>query len=163
MMEIKDSMDFTADPSKFKQKVCTFWLEGTCKFSDEDCKYLHANDQDKLPVCKYYMEHGHCSKQETCRYKHPTGKTDSTNMPSGGANEPCPYYERGYFSKGYACRWAVQHTFAMLRKQTFPGGGSICLDYNLGFCPKGPNCKFEHLKSVISDEQTSLSSLANFP
>lgn len=39
----------------------------------------------------------------------------------------------------------------------------LCPNYISGFCPKGPNCKQKHLKSVIIDEQTSLKELANFP
>jgi len=39
----------------------------------------------------------------------------------------------------------------------------LCPNYIAGFCPKGPNCKQKHLKSVVIDEQTSLKQLANFP
>ena len=39
----------------------------------------------------------------------------------------------------------------------------LCANYLGGFCPKGPYCKLKHLKSVIIDEQTSLSQIANFP
>ena len=41
--------------------------------------------------------------------------------------------------------------------------GLVCKDYIAGFCPFGPNCKKDHLKSVIIPEQCSLKQLANFP
>lgn len=31
-----------------------------------------------------------------------------------------------------------------------------------GFCPKGPECDKEHVKSVIADNETTLKILANF-
>jgi hypothetical protein len=34
----------------------------------------------------------------------------------------------------------------------------------IGFCPKGPECEFYHLKSgVVADSDTNLKMLANFP
>jgi hypothetical protein len=32
-----------------------------------------------------------------------------------------------------------------------------------GFCPKGPNCDKEHIKTIIADNDTTLMILANFP
>lgn len=40
----------------------------------------------------------------------------------------------------------------------------ICVNYLIGFCPKGPECEFLHLKGgVIADSDTTLKILANFP
>lgn len=33
----------------------------------------------------------------------------------------------------------------------------------MGFCPKGPDCDKTHIKSIISDSDSSLRMLANFP
>ena len=39
----------------------------------------------------------------------------------------------------------------------------ICQNYMMGFCPKGPKCEKEHIKSLIPDNMLSLGMLANFP
>jgi hypothetical protein len=39
----------------------------------------------------------------------------------------------------------------------------ICQDYIIGFCPKGPACLKEHIKTVLADQDLCLSILANFP
>ena len=38
-----------------------------------------------------------------------------------------------------------------------------CLNYLLGFCPDGPNCKFTHVKSFIAPQDLSLKKIAKFP
>ena len=65
--------------------------------------------------------------------------------------EECPYYERGMCKLGiFPC--GLGH---------FPK--RVCINYSHGFCPKGPNCEFEHVKSVIADSDLALMILANFP
>ena len=41
----------------------------------------------------------------------------------------------------------------------------ICANYTLGFCPLGPNCDKEHVKSLLKGVEgpLSLTKLANFP
>lgn len=39
----------------------------------------------------------------------------------------------------------------------------ICENYVYGFCPKGPECEKEHVKTVIADIDVTLKQLANFP
>ena len=65
--------------------------------------------------------------------------------------EECPYYERG-FCKFKPINCGLAHMF---RK--------ICPNYVIGFCPKGPECELEHIKSIISDASLTLTALANFP
>ena len=76
--------------------------------------------------------------------------------------EPCPYYERGFCYKGAKCRFLAQHLNQCLQNNFFTKQ-EICVNYMMGFCPYGPDCKQKHLKSVIIDEQSSLKQLANFP
>jgi hypothetical protein len=44
-----------------------------------------------------------------------------------------------------------------------PVNQRVCENYMLGFCPKGPNCKFIHVRSFIAPQDLSLKVLANFP
>ena len=39
----------------------------------------------------------------------------------------------------------------------------ICKNYQLGFCKYGPKCQFEHVKPLISIQDSSLAKIANFP
>lgn len=65
--------------------------------------------------------------------------------------EECPYYERGFCKLG-GLQCPLAHSFT-----------KVCVDYTLGFCPKGPLCEQQHIKSMISDTELALSILANFP
>ena len=42
---------------------------------------------------------------------------------------------------------------------------NLCVNYIIGFCPKGPDCEQVHLKGlgVVADSDTTLKILANFP
>ena len=62
---------------------------------------------------------------------------------------------------GSGCRFS--HFFSWMLNSMAGAAGGLCTDYIAGFCPKGPNCKYKHLKSVIIDDKTSLKELANFP
>lgn len=39
----------------------------------------------------------------------------------------------------------------------------ICVNYLMGFCPRGPTCLREHVKMALGEQDYCLSSLANFP
>ena len=39
----------------------------------------------------------------------------------------------------------------------------MCENYLLGFCPDGPDCAAIHVKSLLSPQDLSLATLANFP
>ena len=39
----------------------------------------------------------------------------------------------------------------------------ICQNFALGFCPDGPYCSKQHVKSLVPPTQISLAKLANFP
>jgi hypothetical protein len=67
--------------------------------------------------------------------------------------EDCPYHERGFCKLGiYQC--GLGHA---------PYPTKICPNYAIGFCPKGPNCELEHVKSIVADTDLTLMTLANFP
>ena len=29
----------------------------------------------------------------------------------------------------------------------------LCINYTIGFCPEGPNCKFTHVKTIINTQE----------
>jgi hypothetical protein len=65
--------------------------------------------------------------------------------------EECPYYDRGMCKLGiFQCGFGHYHK-------------RVCLNYTIGFCPKGPECEFEHVKGIIADQDLALMVLANFP
>jgi cleavage and polyadenylation specificity factor subunit 4 len=71
----------------------------------------------------------------------------------GDRQETCPYFERG-FCKVHWFSCPFIHNM----------NNEICVNYLIGFCPKGPECEFLHLKGgVIADSDTTLKILANFP
>jgi hypothetical protein len=85
---------------------------------------------------------GVCQKGDKCVYRHIN--------PVEKRTEDCPYYERGFCRLGLFCSLNHNHK-------------RICENYTYGFCPKGPECDKLHVKSVISDNDTTLKILANFP
>lgn len=36
-----------------KSIVCSFWLIGLCKKSDDTCDYLHRYDCERIALCRY--------------------------------------------------------------------------------------------------------------
>ena len=69
---------------RWKTKTCPFWIIGKCDHADEECKYLHVYDKDKLPDCQYRYEQD-CPKGGDCIFKHIKDERDD-----------CPYYLRGF-------------------------------------------------------------------
>ena len=65
--------------------------------------------------------------------------------------EDCPYFDQGFCKLG-----SVHCPMSHVQRE-------LCPDYQLGFCPRGPNCHREHIKSLIKAEPMSLGKLANFP
>mmetsp|Transcript_31695 Transcript_31695/g.30986 ORF Transcript_31695/g.30986 Transcript_31695/m.30986 type:complete len:282 (+) Transcript_31695:6-851(+) len=139
---IINSTTTKVDDQKRKRTVCVHWLRGQCK-KNENCEFLHVYQEDKIPPCKYYQQNGECQKGEECVYRHIPNEQKR--------QEECPYYERGFCKRGY-----FDCQFIHMSKK-------ICENYLYGFCPLGPNCDKEHLKTVISEHDTSLKILALFP
>lgn len=175
IIDIERSINIKADESKTKQKVCIYYLQGTCRYSDQECSFLHANVEEKVSICKYYKENGFCSKEDQCHFRHPKNENNMpTIAPNGSAAEPCPYYERGFCHRGGECRF-LQHELSQIMQMFYAQENmgqnmgmkqfnfEICPNYMAGFCPKGSMCQQRHLKSVIIDENTSLKQFANFP
>jgi cleavage and polyadenylation specificity factor subunit 4 len=130
--------------------VCIHFLRGMCK-NGTKCDFLHSYQEDKMPICKFITQNGHCHKEESCIYRHP--KPDEGV--SSKKHEPCPYHHRGFCKLGqYNCMYAH---YDPSRPQ------EICTNYMLGFCPDGPNCNYSHVKCSIAPQDLSLATLANFP
>ena len=49
--------------SKKVQKMCTFWFNGYCRYSDNECRFVHNNH----PRCKYQMD---CLAWPDCKFSH---------------------------------------------------------------------------------------------
>ncbi|XP_027626609.1 putative cleavage and polyadenylation specificity factor subunit 4-like protein [Tupaia chinensis] len=103
--------------------VCKHWLRGLCQKGD-DCKFLHQYDATRMPVCYFYSKFGDCNNKE-CLFLHVKPAFNSWD---------CPWYDRGFCKDvGPLCKYRhVQRT--------------MCLNYLVGFCPKGPRCHFAHPK-----------------
>ena len=52
--EIEKSIVHRVDPSKTKQQVCRYYQQGTCRYSDAECQYLHVNLEEKRTVCPHF-------------------------------------------------------------------------------------------------------------
>lgn len=70
----------------------------------------------------------------------------------GKKQEHCPYFQRGF------CKLSFEYC-----PFYHDDSQRICVNYFLGFCPEGPNCPNEHVKSSLSPHDLSLSALAYFP
>ena len=127
---------------KWKTKTCPYWIIGKCTLADDQCKYMHIYDLEKLPECQYKYEKD-CPKGDDCIYKHI--KDDRPE---------CPYYSRGYCK---LCRNSLPNVLLMSRNRFERRNGfkvcalahkkkDLCPDYMVGFCPKGPKCQFLHPK-----------------
>ena len=148
------AQDQKVDESKFKKYVCIHWLNKQCKYGDNDCKFLHIYDKDKLPPCKFMQQTGSCPN-ENCPFKHDI----LTKM----KNEMCPFYERG-FCRPYTVKNMRNIEMDPLKRCEFMHSFQrICENYMIGFCPDGPKCSKIHIKSLIGDSESSLSMIANFP
>lgn len=141
---------YHVDEQKRKKLVCVHWLKSRCTRGDT-CDYLHQYDQDKLPICRYYTQHGHCQKEEECVYRHPK-ISDNIGIAGNKKAENCPYFERGFcklppdiFSLLYYSSVENACQFSHL-----PGSQNICQNYLLGFCPLGPECQDYHLKCMLN-------------
>ena len=55
VVDILDSINNQTDNNLRKQKVCTFWMKGNCRKSDEECDFLHAMVEDRMPMCKFFQ------------------------------------------------------------------------------------------------------------
>ena len=53
------SFETTPNVQKLKQKVCVHWLKNVCRKGNQ-CEYLHRYVEDKIPICRFFKERGHC-------------------------------------------------------------------------------------------------------
>lgn len=131
--------------------MCVHWLKKVCR-KGEQCEYLHLYVEEKIPICKFFKENGHCYQELTqCVYRHPKEQESGASK----KQEQCPYYERGFCKTGRTeCKFwhGPENNYQ-----------KVCSNYALGFCPAGPNCKYVHVKSFIAPADLSLKRLANFP
>ena len=133
-----DSFHAKTNDAKRKQKVCVHWLKKVCRKGD-GCEYLHCYIEEKIPICRFFKERGHCDQQETCVYRHPTQKDDPG---ASKKQEQCPYHERGFCKLGkHECTYWHGAEDKLQR---------VCVNYALGFCPDGPKCRYTHVKTMIS-------------
>ena len=49
--------------TKKVHKMCTFWFNGHCRYSDHECRFLHKNP----PRCKFQMD---CLAWPDCKFTH---------------------------------------------------------------------------------------------
>lgn len=108
-------------------QVCKHWLRGLC-MKGERCDYLHIYDPARMPVCHLYATYGECNNKD-CIFAHRAVEERA---------DECPYYNRGFCSKGATCR--QQHV------RRLP-----CALYLQGFCPDGPTCEYGHPKFELPD------------
>ena len=54
-----NSITSKPNSAKLKQKVCVHWLKKVCRKGDA-CEYLHMYIEEKIPICKFFKETGHC-------------------------------------------------------------------------------------------------------
>ena len=67
----QNSINTQVNWDKVKQKVCVYWLKKVCRKGDT-CEYLHRYIEDRIPICKFFQQNGHCHIMETqCVYRHP--------------------------------------------------------------------------------------------
>ena len=94
-----------------------------------------------LPECKNWKKYRVCKKYVTdsCEFNHQDDRKE------------CPFYAKGFCIKNF-----FECPFKHVEKK-------ICMNYALGFCPLGPKCENDHVKSVVSLSDETLESLANFP
>lgn len=92
------------------------------------CDYLHVYDPARTPICHLFATHGECNNKD-CIFAHRAVDERS---------DECPYYNRGFCSKGAACRQAH------VRRQP-------CPLYLQGFCPDGPACEYGHPRFELPD------------
>lgn len=138
------------EEQKRKQLVCVHWIKEKC-VRGTGCDYLHVYDQSKIPVCRFWQKDGHCPKEQSCVYRHPTPE-EGGMIGNLKKTEQCPYFERGF------CKMREQCQFSHV-----PGFQTICKNYLIGFCPLGPECPSVHIKSMISSQDLSLSIIGNLP
>lgn len=147
---VTESINYQVDDSKRKQLVCVHWIKNRCTRGDE-CDYLHAYIEEKVPVCRFYQQNGHCHKEQECVYRHP--KPEEGGAGTAKKSEACPFFERGFCKVGvFECQFLHEYVEKPL-----------CQDFLLGFCPLGPQCPGYHLKSMLNPQQLQLAALANFP
>lgn len=94
----------------------------------ERCDFLHVYDPARMPVCHLYATHGECNNKD-CIFAHRAVDERA---------EECPFYNRGFCSKGAACR--LPHVARL-----------PCALYLQGFCPEGPSCQHGHPKFELPD------------
>jgi cleavage and polyadenylation specificity factor subunit 4 len=163
---IEESQQQRVDESKRKKTVCVHWLADQCKKGDR-CEFLHVYDPEKIPPCRYFQKDGTCHKGDKCQFQHTKavsvggGAAGARGVVAGGGEagakerqEFCPYYERGFCKiHWFSCPFGHN-----------TDNKELCVNYLIGFCPKGPDCELYHLKGgVIADSDTTLKILANFP
>ena len=74
--------------------------------------------------------------------------------------EICPYYERGFCKVGND-QCGYDHPYDAEDGADVPGT-KVCVNYLIGFCPLGPECKYVHIKTMIAPEDLKLTSIGNF-
>ncbi|KAF5343254.1 hypothetical protein D9758_013435 [Tetrapyrgos nigripes] len=59
-----------------KAKPCSYYQMGNCRFSDEECDFLHVTSDITIPSphlrgksCRFHLA-GHCRNGDACRFKH---------------------------------------------------------------------------------------------
>jgi cleavage and polyadenylation specificity factor subunit 4 len=117
--------------------VCRYWLEKRCK-KGESCEYLHEYIPEKLPECPNVV-----CRVKDCPYKH-TPKVI----------KECQFYLSGYCKDGknFCLNEGKNCKSAHIKKE-------LCINYTLGFCPDGKECKYYHLRSLINPNQDNLNFL----
>ena len=73
--------------------------------------------------------------------------------------EMCPYFERGFCKLGDD-NCDFHHPFD--QGDGPESGTRLCTNYTLGFCPQGPDCKFLHIKNMVSPQDMELTIIAKF-
>jgi hypothetical protein len=72
----------------------------------------------------------------------------------------CPFFERGFCKLGgEVCDF--HHPFDQ-GDGNVVNGTRVCPNYMLGFCALGPECRFVHIKNMVSPHDLELAIVANF-
>uniref|UniRef100_A0A2K6UUG9 Cleavage and polyadenylation specificity factor subunit 4 n=1 Tax=Saimiri boliviensis boliviensis TaxID=39432 RepID=A0A2K6UUG9_SAIBB len=125
-MDRASQLGALASPGKFcpfqhdrgeKTGVCKHWLRGLCK--GDPRKFLQQCGLPRTPECLLGFS-GDCSSNE-CPFLHVKPALKSRD---------CPWYDQGFCKDGEVlCKY---HHVSRI----------MCLNYLVGFCPKGPKCQF---------------------
>lgn len=98
-MEEGNQSDPTPTGSESEQKVCPYFLKGTCR-QLTNCKWLHPADaaspqlQAESKLCPYFAS-GRCNHGNSCKWIHPISPKD----------QMCPHYAVGKCFYGNNCKY----------------------------------------------------------